>query len=149
MSFGCVGLFFIALPWAPQVQMKCAALILERGDLFVPLGIFLCSIGAVLGISLFFWQKRPYFQLQMKPPVEIEIEVIQGLLQKYWNTTFPQDHLKTDAVIHSDQKIELMAELPFEEIPKKFLSKIENEVGHLLAKQLGYKREFLFTFFAK
>ncbi len=151
----CAGLFFIALPSAPHLQYKCAAFLVEREDLFVPLGSLILAVGAALGVGFYFLQRRYYFQVSMKPPVDIEpaveatTSVIRGILDRYWKETFPSEQLKVDAVIHADQKIELIAELPLSEIKPSHLKEIEKSLGRLLTHQLGYRKKFLFTFLNK
>jgi hypothetical protein len=144
----CTGLFFIALPWAPHVRYKWAAFLTQRDDVFIPLGSIILGVGIILGIGFYFMQKRPYFQVRMKPPVEVEVEVIQGLLETYWKTLFPEQSLKTEAVVLPNQKIEFIAEIPLmsDKKTKKLLQNVEQDVGRLLVRNLGYKKEFLFTF---
>jgi hypothetical protein len=144
----CAGLFFVALPWAPKVSYKCAAFLTDRADVFIPLGGILLALGVVLGVGFYFLQKKPYFQVKMKPPVEVEVDVIHGILEAYWKTLFPGQNLKTEAIVHFDQKIEFVAELPSLSDPKteKLLKEIEHDIGRLLVRNLGYKREFIFTF---
>ena len=53
--------------------------------------------------------------------------------------------------LHSDQTIELIAEIPQMsfETEKKLLVKTEKELGNLLAKNLGYEKEFIVTLVLK
>lgn len=147
----CAGLFLMVLPSAPQVSTKCAAFLIERTDLFMPLGGLVLAVGIVLGVGFYFLQKKTYFQISMKPPAYLEAYVIQGILDHYWKNAFPGQNLKTEAIIHPDQKIELIAEFPLisEEQTPKMLKEIEHEIGHLLLRKLGYRKEFLFTFLKK
>lgn len=144
----CWGAFFVALPFVPHVRYECARIFTDRPEIFTAIGSVVLVIGLILAIGFYFLQKKAYFQVQMSPSVAIEKEVIQGVLTNYWKSRFPQDKLKTDVIFHRDQKVELVAELPFlgEGEVSKHLSEIEEEVGRLLVQQLGYQKEFLFTF---
>jgi hypothetical protein len=144
----CAGLFFIALPWAPQVRFTCAAFLAQRDDLFIPLGILLLGIALILGIGFYFIQRRAYFQVRMSPAVHVEKALLQTLLGVYWKGRYPDEKLKTDVVLHRDQSIEMIAELPNlpSSDPEKLLTEVELEVGRLILQQLGYKRSFIFTF---
>ena len=147
----CTGLFLIALPWAPQASQKCAAFFMERSELGIPLGSFLLVVGVILGVGFYFLQRKAYFQITMMPPTEVDAHVIQGVLDHYWQKNFPGQQLKTEALVHPDQKIELIAEFPLiseAQVPQ-MLQEIEHEVGLLLASKLGYQKEFLFTFLRK
>jgi hypothetical protein len=144
----CAGLFFIALPWAPQVRFAFAAFITQRDDLFIPLGGLLLAIAVVLGVGFYFLQRKAYFQVKMSPAVYVEKELLRALLAGYWKDRFPEDKLKTDIVLHKNHQIEFVAELPFLKASEsqKLLRDVESEVGRLVVQQLGYKRDFIFTF---
>jgi hypothetical protein len=144
----CTGLFFIALPWAPHVRFTCAAFLAQRDDLFIPLGILLLGIALILGIGFYFIQRRAYFQVRMSPAVHVEKALLQTLLEAYWKGRYPDEKLKTDVILHRDQSIEMIAELPNlpPSDPEKLLTEVELEVGRLILQQLGYKRSFIFTF---
>lgn len=144
----CAGLFFIALPWAPHVRFACAAFLTQRDDLFIPLGGLLLAVAAVLGIGFYFLQRKAYFQVKMSPAVHVEKELLRALLEGYWKNRYPEDKLKTDIVLHKDHKIEFVAELPFLKASEsqKLLRDVELEIGRLVVQQLGYKRDFIFTF---
>jgi hypothetical protein len=147
----CAGLFFIALPWAPHVRFLCSAFLAQRDDLFIPLGALLLAVAAILGVGFYFLQRRAYFQVGMTTAVHVEKELIRQLLDVYWKKRYPEEKLKTEIVLHPDQRLELIAELPF--VPaaesQKLLKDVEMEVGRLIWQQLGYKRDFLFTFQVK
>ncbi len=148
LVMACTGLFFIALPWAPHVRFTCAAFIAQRDDLFIPLGGLLLAIALILGIGFYFLQRKAYFQVRMSPAVHVEKALLRTLLESYWKDRYPQEKLKTDVVLHKDQRIEFVAELPNlkETEAQKLLSEVESEVGSLILQQLGYKRDFIFTF---
>jgi hypothetical protein len=144
----CTGLFFIALPWAPHVRFTCAAFLMERDDFFIPLGGLLLGIALVLGIGFHFLQKKAYFQVKMGPAVHVERALLRTLLEAYWKERYPDHKLKTDVILHKDQRIELVAELPSLKSaePEKLLADVELEIGKLMLQQLGYKQDFIFTF---
>lgn len=144
----CAGFFFIALPWAPHVRMLCVAFLSQREDYFIPLGGLLLGIALILGIGFYFMQRKAYFQVRMSPAIHVEKALLRTLLEAYWKDRYPTEKLKTDVVLHPDQRIELIAELPTQEssAPEKLLADVEFEVGKLMYHQLGYKRDFLFTF---
>lgn len=148
------GGFLMALPYAPAVKFKLASFFSERTDLFLPLGAIITFMGLILLIGFYWMNRKRYFQVSMKMPahrIEAEEELVLKILMSYWKQMFPEEELMTDVFIHTDQKIELIAEIPKlnEANQKKALHKIEEDVGSLLAKQLGYKREFLLTVILK
>lgn len=148
LVLACSGLFFIALPWAPHVRFTCATFLAERDDFFIPLGGLLLGIALILGIGFYFMQRKVYFQVRMSPAIHVEKALLRTLLEVYWNDRYPDEKLKTDVVLHKDQRIELIAELPQMKSaePEKLLVEVELEIGKLMLQQLGYKRDFIFTF---
>ena len=148
LAVACMGIFFIALPWAPQVRFTCASFIAERDDLFIPLGGLLLGVAVILGVGFYFMQRKAYFQVRMSPAIHVEKALLQTLLDIYWKERYPQEKLKTDVVLHNDNQIELIAELPTLKSadPEKLLADVQLEVGKLMLQQLGYKRDFTFTF---
>lgn len=148
LALACTGLFFIALPWAPQVRFTCAAFLAQREDLFMPLGGLILGVAAILGVGFYFMQRKAYFQVRMSPAIHVERALLKTLLEAYWKERYPEEKLKTDVVVHRDQKLELVAELPHLKSadPEKLLMDVQLEVGKLMLHQLGYKRDFIFTF---
>lgn len=138
------GCFTMALPWAPQVRFKLAAF-LDRTDLFLPLGLMITFLGFILLVGFYWMNRKRYYQVAMK--AKIEEDLILKILTAYWKKVFPEHDLTTDVFIHRNQKIEFIVEVPTLQAKeqKSMLNKVEAEVGHLLAEQLGYKREFLLT----
>jgi hypothetical protein len=148
----CGGGFLAALPLAPKVRFKMAQFFFEKEDLFLPVGLILFSIGLILLVGFYFMYRRQYYQVKLKASVhDIELALLQATLSVYWKKLFPKQDLSTDVFLHKDQKIELVAEVPSlsPQEHKELLKKVENEVGTLLSKQLGYKREFLLTVLVK
>lgn len=148
LTVACMGIFFIALPFAPQVRFTCASFIAERDDLFMPLGGLLLGIAIILGVGFYFMQRKAYFQVRMSPAIHVEKALLRTLLDVYWKERYPEEKLKTDVVLHRDERIELIAELPALKSAdsEKLLADVQLEVGKLMLQQLGYKRDFIFTF---
>ncbi len=148
VALACMGFFFIALPWAPHVRFTCAAFLVQRDDLFMPLGSLILGVATILGVGFYFMQRKAYFQVRMSPAVHVERALLKTLLEAYWKERYPEEKLKTDVVLHRDQRLELIAELPNLKSadPEKLLREVQLEVGKLMLHQLGYKRDFIFTF---
>lgn len=148
------GCFLVMLPWAPAFRFKLAAFFAEREDLFLPIGVVILSLGFLLLVVFYEPNRRRFFQVNMKAsasPADIQEELLLTHLSLYWKKLFPKESLMTDVFIHRNQKIELIAEIPplAEQERKLVLEKVEKEMGALLATQLGYQREFLFTWVIK
>ena len=142
------GLFFIALPWAPEIRFKAASFLVEQGAFFIPLGAVLLAIAVALGIGFYFLERRAYLQIQTNPSAYLEKEVFRGLLEMCWKKRFPEGSLKTDVIFHRNHTVEFVAELPAldSNVVEKLFEEVEEEVSRLLVHQLGYRKEFTFTF---
>lgn len=77
----------------------------------------------------------------------IEEAVIRDYLTNYWKEVFPFHLVEFDLAFHFPQKLEIIAKLPEmpEEEKEKLFSRIQNELGVLLARKLGYEKEFFLT----
>lgn len=148
LVLGAAGLFFIALPWAPRIRFKSASFLIENDGFFIPLGVILLVIAMALGMGFYFLQRRSYLRINMNPSAYLEKEVLRGLLEMYWKGRFPHDTLKTDVIFHRNQQIEFVAELPSidSSMIENLFEEVEEEVGKLLMHQVGYRKEFTFTF---
>lgn len=145
-----LGGFLIALKWAPSVRFKLSSFFTDRPDLFIPLGAVLLVMGLTLLIGFTLMYRGSYYRLAMRG-AEVDVALLRTAMESYWKTVFPQEELTTEVFLHKDQKIELVAEIP--KLPEEerlvLLANVEKEIGDLLARQLGYKREFLITVVVK
>ena len=139
------GVFCLVLPLAPSLRVTIANSFLFKDSLFFGLGIIFLLVGLILGLGFYFLQRRQMLQVSMNPPVSVESEVIATLLQTYLQKRFPNRPMKTEAVVDHRGFIELITELPKNEI-EKHLQEMEVEVGQLLKQTLGYQKKFTMTF---
>jgi len=79
--------------------------------------------------------------------IAIDEAVALEYLQNYWNEVFPKKQIATEVVFHPSGKLEVIADLPLEKLekPEILLHRIQNELGVLLSRRLGYEKEFLLT----
>ena len=94
--------------------------------------------------------RKQYYQVVLKKGgslAQVELFLIRKTVENYWGKLFPGQEFRAEIVLHPNQKLEIIAELPHlsEEEGLALLSKIEDEVGGLLQAQLGYNQEFLLT----
>lgn len=154
MALLVVGLFFIALPSAPALRFELAAFLMNREGLFLPLGLMIIAVSVALLVGIYWLDHKSYFQVSLKGAsdlVSVDKELIRTNFVTYWKRLFPEEALEVDVVIHKDDQIELVAEIPSldEESQQKTFVRVEKEMGLLLEKQLGYRKEFLLTLVLK
>ena len=76
----------------------------------------------------------------------IDESIIREYVDSYWRTLFPKHNCKIDIVIHGANDLELITELPpTTENQEQLLTRIQNELGVILARMLGYEKEFTLT----
>jgi hypothetical protein len=94
--------------------------------------------------------RRQYYQIKMGfygLAAEVDLDVVRTLAGRYWQLNFPAANPQVDALMRSDQTLELFVELPKID-PKEqaeVFQKIESDLGRQLARHLNYKRPFLLT----
>lgn len=140
-----LGAFFLALPFAPHVRLFVLQFFTESASPFAGIGCALLILGGVLFIGFYALNRGQYYQVNMR--AEVHQSLIRDYARSYWKELFPQEHLQPNVVIYPNQRIELITELPklgFEE-QEAVLHRIEKEFGAILAKNLGYGKDFLLT----
>lgn len=151
-----VGAFFLSIPYAPHVRVLLIDALLGETQSIMLFGYAILLLGVLLLTGFYAMYRRPYLQLEMEPKVigsevTLELGLLRDYVEKYWKELFPENNLTTDIVIHANQEIELVAEMP--DVPPLehtvLLEKIEKELGELLAKNLGYNKDFLLTVVVK
>lgn len=76
--------------------------------------------------------------------VLVEEAIIQDYIKGYWRQIFPNEPSNLEVIIHPKQTIEIVTKFP-NIVSEVILNKIQNELGVLLARKLGYEKEFVLT----
>lgn len=71
--------------------------------------------------------------------------IIEDYVRHYFAELFPDGELDLDIGIQGDGKMEIFTHLPLLDEKEEMIARIENELGVLLARRLGYEREVLLT----
>lgn len=77
--------------------------------------------------------------------VVIEEAIIKEYVEGYWKEIFHIERPDLKVIIHPTQRLEIVTKLPKAGDPEEVLKRIENELGVLLARKLGYEKEFTLT----
>lgn len=76
----------------------------------------------------------------------IEESILRDYIQRYFQQLFPGQILDLEVVLGKGQVVEIISRIPQKEENSEVLFEtIRNELGTILAKQLGYEREFILT----
>jgi hypothetical protein len=146
------GTFLIALSLVPRVEMVVSSFFSDHPELPLLFGIIMLSLGIFLFIAFYARNRGQYYTVNMSPhEVTIDTSIIRTYAEIYWQTHFPGDKTQIEVLLHKNQKIELIAEMPnvpFES-QRLFLERAERELGVILAEKFSYQRAFLVTFVTK
>ena len=141
-----LGGAFMAFEYAPGLRQMCYHILQEDSSLMFQIGVAI--EGLALLLLLFFWieYRRRFFTIEMRGcQAKIDEALIEAYVQEYWKESL-KENAKVKVVLHSNQRVEVIANrVPFTMDDEKTLSRVQNELGVLLARRLGYEREFLLT----
>lgn len=139
-----VGIVFFLLPHAPALCALLTTALSDHPQHFQYIGMGILIFGGILTVGLYFLNRRRYLQLKMKGyDASVEESVVRAYVQNYFEEMFPDASLSTDVVIKGKKQLEVLATLPT--LQEDLLETIQNELGILLHRRLGYHKDFLFT----
>ena len=120
----------------------------QQENRFVTVGVS----GLVVSFSLFtglYWiHRRHFYQVKMDHHrMEIDSALIKKYVQSFWEEYLPHSAIESDVVIHSEGELEIVACLKNGSSDPIYsnLQQIEKQLGAVLSKKVGYKKEFLLT----
>lgn len=144
----CLGLFFVFLPWSPEFRFYLAKLLNESSAVFPKIGFSLVSFGLMLLLGFYFLNKKSYIKYKMScNKTIIEEAVIEDYVKRYFSELFPLQEVLSEIIIKGPQNLEVVAHFPdmTEKEKEDLLQRIQNELGVLLARKLGYEKDFFLT----
>lgn len=133
--------FLIALGMLHHVRFALIQSLTDNPKLFLLLGAIGIGIAALFLYAFYFLSRVYYFQLRMG--VEIDPRLVTQLVQGCVKNLCPQQIIPLEVLIHSNQIIEVIAEIS--DPSQKFLECIEKELAQIFAKHLRYERQFILT----
>ncbi len=141
------GAFLVALPMAPWVRFKIAVFFTDSPELFRPVGVLVLVLGGILGAGFYAMYKKRFFRVLMSPHPRVELALIKSVVQRYCTQAYEGRCSAIDVLLHPDKKLEIVFEMEAlsQEAEKELLEKTERDLGGILAKQIGYDREFFLT----
>ena len=146
------GVFFIGLSRAPHVRIALSEFFSQPHTIFSFLGYLIVAIGAGLLIGFYGLHRKSFLRLQMHAqPASIDLKLVRDYVESYWKRRFPDHATSLEVHLSRGQKVEVVADFPsIEGKPlERSLQEIEKELGTLLARNLGYHRDFFVTLMFK
>lgn len=145
-----LGALFVAISSYPHVRFILTSFLHSpKVDNLFYIGVTTLGLGVLLVIGLYFLGRKKTFQVQMQClKTDIDKEIIREYVSVYWKGIFTGSHRKVDVALHPGGRLEIISEIPKfsqEEEREEMLFKIQNELGAVLARRLGYEKEFILT----
>jgi hypothetical protein len=147
-----LGAFFVGLQYAPHLRYIIANFFSQTAVHFSLIGYPILACGTLLLVGFYIMYRGMYYRLKMgRNEFLVDPAVIQGYVGEYWKRVFPDHELSVEIDLSKDQNIEMFVELPLlsPEKQQAILENAENELGQILQKYLGYRREFLISILVK
>ncbi len=141
-----VGVFFLALPHADYFRMQLINFLEDPRSVCSLMGGIILGVGALLCAVAYLLNRRQYVSIEMKgASVDIEEGVIRKYAKAYFQERFPDFESISDIAIRGKSTIEIMTSLPAPQ-EEEFFEEVEEELGFILARHLGYQKPFTVTF---
>jgi hypothetical protein len=141
-----VGVLFLALPHADYFLMQLINFLEYPRSICTLIGGVILGIGVILFVVAYLLNRRQYVSLEMEgASVDIEEGVIRSCAKAYFQERFPDFESVSDVAIRGKSTIEIMTSLPSPQ-KKEFFEEVEEELGFILARHLGYQKPFTVTF---
>ena len=147
---GVVGVFIFSLGLSDQQRLRISQWVMESGTQMLFIGGLLVLLTTLLIALTIRFDRKEYYQVKMGffgLAAEVDLDVIRSLVGRYWQTHFPSVNPQVDALLRSDQTLELFVEIPkvSSEERMEMMQKVESDLGRQFARHLGYRRPFLIT----
>jgi len=144
LFFAATGTLLILLPWLPGIRGRIAGFILEADLPLFATGITLLSISiAAIAYILIHMKRRQFHVIKGCYSYAVDPEVFDRYLTHYFSEVFPEEEIPLQLIVKKNQLL-IAADLPH--IPqheqKNFLEKMNEEIGALLADNVGYIKPF-------
>lgn len=140
------GGFFISLPSVPHVRIRFIQWVSHDSSHFYLIGAVAICLGILFLFLFYSMHKGQHYILKMsRHQTEIDTGLIQDYVEKYWKALLPQN-TPIAVTLTPKQEIQITAEMPEISPPlqKQILEKAEKELAEILAKKLGYQKDFFF-----
>ncbi len=143
-----LGGLFIGLHYTPRLRMEFAVFITDHSVSLSLLGWAIIGCALLLCIGFYVMYRGAYYQVEMaQGQAVIDARIIEQVVRGYWKGRFPGQELTAEVVLRGKNAIEVLAEVP--EMPLDpqvaLLAEVELELGLLLERHLGHRREWAMT----
>ncbi len=133
------GTVAMLIPWLPTVRTEIVLFVLEKTMLLFVMGVALLIIGlAMIAYVRLSMGQRTFYVRKDSHPVEVQREVLQGVLNIYFKEMFPGMEIPHEAILHRN-KVRLYLDFPYiiKEEQEPLTDRLYEELSALLDESLG------------
>lgn len=141
-AFFAAGIFFVSLPYLPELRVKVADAILGGYEVCAIVGLGLFAASFLLLVGFYSLNRGHFLRIAMgRHLVEIDAKVIRDTVEDCFKKEFPKLALQDLEVIWG-RKLEISVSLGAVEDEEALLQKVEENLSQLLRHRFGYKKPF-------
>jgi len=123
-------------------------LVINKPYVFFKMGYLTLSLGFGLFLSFFAIYKAQYIKFSLNGNNNkcfVNTNLVQKNLIKYFENIYPDFKKNLKVCLTSNNKLEIIATVKSLENQEEFVLDMEDKIKKLLADQLNYQEEFIFT----
>ena len=143
------GLLSMSLFFNQETRFRLAHMLENEGaSLFFAVGVAVTFVGVMLLIGFYMMYRRRYYKIRMNcSKVLVDQSIVKEYVSDYWSKLFPGEKLFLDVAFGANQHLEVITQVPRLEKDQRELvfKRVENELGVILARKIGYEKEFVLT----
>ncbi len=146
--FGLQSLLFLVLPFSTALQGSLAAFFMQPPWYVGYIAVFALLLFFLLLTISWAMHKKRYVRMTMEcDKVSIEKGVIEEYVHRYFQKEMPGKDPVYDIILGKENSLDIVLELHDFSLHEKegFFSKVQFELGSLLARKIGYERPFTLT----
>lgn len=138
------GIACLLTPWSSAIRTHIILFIVENTAIISSFGLLFIILGITLLINVLISTQHRYYKIKSKGnSVLVDENIIQQLIDEYFNQLFPQKDVPSTVSLESNT-IHITVNLPYfpKDKQKPFLDRVETELATNLHSVLGHRDEF-------
>lgn len=139
------GVLLVLGAFMKNIQNSFIHILLQYPNFLFSIGVGILFFGLVLLFGFYSMYRPRYYEIAMgASKVVVEKNIIQDYIKNYWNEVFPNEKAELEVIIRPKGVIEIVTTAKHY-TSDLFLEKVQNELGVILKKKLGYEKKFILT----
>ncbi len=142
-AFFALGLFFVCIPYLPQVQEKMVVLFTNQFEVCTFIGFWIFAASFILLLGFFALNQGRFLRIEMGGHLaEIDVHIVRQTLDECLKKNFPKLISLNDVEIGKRIEINVAIAPLEEEVREELFIKTEKALETLLKERFGYTKPF-------